>query len=197
MLPGATLSVTGTSSTPVSLNVAQDNSSLESALQSFVSGYNTVMSSIASSTTYDATTQTQGTLEANPDILQVESNLQNLVSSSLSGVGWITSLAALGITISQSGTMSLDTNQLENQLASNPQAVQSFFSTANNGLSAKFEAAINQLAGPNQSLLVDQTNALATEIQDNTNRIAVLNSQDQRRSDALDQRVRQCRIGGL
>ncbi len=66
---------------------------------------------------------------------------------------------------------------MENQLASNPQAVQNFFSTANNGLSAKFEAAVNQLAGPNQSLLVDQTNALATEIQDNTNRIAVLNSQ--------------------
>ena len=89
-------------------------------------------------------------------------------------VGSITSLASLGITISQSGTMSLDTNQLENQLATNPQAVQSFFSTANNGLSAKFQTAITRLAGPNHSLLVDQTNALATEIQDNTARIAVL-----------------------
>jgi flagellar hook-associated protein 2 len=176
VLPGATLSVTGTSSAPVSLNVAQDNSSLESALQSFVTAYNTVMSSIASATTYNSATQTQGTLEADPDILQVQSNLQNLVSSALSGVGSITSLAALGISISQSGTMSLDTNQLENQLAKNPQAVQSFFSTANSGLSDKFQFAITQLAGPNNSLLVNQTNALATEIQQNTARIAILNS---------------------
>jgi flagellar hook-associated protein 2 len=91
-------------------------------------------------------------------------------------VGSITSLAALGITVGQDGTLSLNTDQLESQLASNPQAVQSFFSTANAGLSAKFKAQIDQLAGPNQSLLVNQTTALATEIANNTARIAVLNS---------------------
>jgi flagellar hook-associated protein 2 len=179
VLAGANLTLTGTSATPVSLTVAQDPSSLASAIQSVVSGYNSVVSAISTATAYDTTTNTGAVLEGDTNILQVQTVLSNLISGQLAGNsgGSIQSLAQLGISVNQDGSLSLDSTTLSNLLASNPSAVQQFLSTANSGLSAQFQTALNQLSGPTNSVLANETTAIGTEVTDNQTQITQMQAQ--------------------
>ncbi len=176
VLPGATVTVNGTSTTPVTLGVATSNSNLASAVQAFVDTFNTLHSSIASATSFDTTSNTGAILQGDGSLLAVETDLSNLLSGTVNGAGSIQSLAALGITVNQDGSLSLDTTQLQNQLTSNPQAVQQFFTTSGSGFSDRLSALVDQLAGPTNSLLVDRVSTLSDTIQSNQQRIATLNA---------------------
>jgi flagellar capping protein FliD len=179
VLAGADLTLTGTSTTPVSLTVAQDPSSLASSIQSIVTGYNSVISSINSATAYNTTTNSGAVLEGNTAVLQVQENLSNLVSGQLAGNGngSIQSLADLGISVNQDGTLSLNSSTLSSVLASNPQGVQQFLSTANTGLSAQFQTALKQLSSPTSSVLANAASALATDVTNNQAEITQMNAQ--------------------
>ena len=176
VLPGATITVNGTSATPVTLGVATSNSNLATAVQAFVDTFNTLHSSLTSATSFDVTTNSGAILQGDGSLLQVETNLTNLLSGTISGAGSIQSLAALGITIDQNGSLQLDTSQLQNQLSTNPQAVQQFFTTSGSGLSDRVSALVEQLAGPTSSLLVNRISTLGATIQSNQQRINTLNA---------------------
>jgi flagellar hook-associated protein 2 len=179
VLAGANIVLTGSSTAPVSLTVAQDPSGLASAIQSVVTGYNAIVSAISSLTAYNTATNTAAVLEGDTSVLQIQTALANLVSGQLTGNngGSIQSLAALGISVNQDGSLSLNTSTLSNVLASNAQGVQQFLATANSGLSAHFQTALKQLASPINSVLANRTTALNKKITDNTARINQLNAQ--------------------
>lgn len=179
VLAGANLILTGTSTSPVSLTVAQDPSTLASTIQSIVSGYNSIVSAIGTATAYDTATNTGAVLEGDTSVLQIQTVLSNLVSGQLAGNsgGSIQSLAELGISVNQDGSLSLNSTTLSNLLASNPSAVQQFLATANSGLSAQFKTALTQLAGPTSSVLANETTALGTKITDNQTQITQMQAQ--------------------
>ncbi len=176
VLPGATLTANTVSTAPVTLSVAASTSNLSSAVQTFVDTYNTLQGTLSSDTSYDTTTNTAALLEGDGSVLQTQSNLSNLLSSQLFGNGSIQSLAELGVTFNQDGMLSLDTDQLQNELASNPQAVQQFFTTSGTGLSDKVSGLIDQLAGPTNSLLGNDIDAINATITSNQTRLATLNA---------------------
>jgi flagellar hook-associated protein 2 len=179
VLAGANLVLTGTSTSPVSLTVAQDPSALASAIQSIVTGYNSIVSAIGTATAYNTATNTGAVLEGDTSVLQIQTALSNLVSGQLAGNsgGSIQSLAELGISVNQDGSLSLNSSTLSSVLASNPQGVQQFLSTANSGLSAQFQTALTQLAGPTDSVLANRTTALNTEVSDNQAQITQMQAQ--------------------
>ncbi len=177
LVPNLTISLGATSTTPITLTVANDSSNVVSAVQSFVSDYNTVMSAIATDTTYDTSTSTAAVLQGDGNLLSVQSQLSALVTQQFSGVGSFSSLAALGITLGQDGTMSLNTSTLQNAFSQSSTDLQNFFTTATSGVAAQFNNVINQLAGPTNSLLGNEVTSLATQTTDNTDRINQLNAQ--------------------
>lgn len=177
VVPNLKITVGGVSTTPVSLSVASDSSQLVSAVQNFVSAYNTVESSISTDTTYNATTNTAAVLQGSGNLLEVQNQLSALITGQVSAGGQYTSLASLGITINQDGTLSLNTNTLETAFSQDPTDVQNFFSTASTGFAAQFNTLINQLAGPTNSLLTNQLTSINTQESNNTTIINQLNAQ--------------------
>ena len=192
VLAGANITLTGTSATPVSLTVAQDPSSLASAIQSVVTGYNSLVSNIRSATAYNTTTNTGAVLEGNTAVLQVQDVLSNLVSGQLAGNfgGSIQSLANLGISVNQDGSLSLNTSTLSSLLASNPQGVQQFLATANTGPVGPVQTALTQLAAPVNSVLSNTTAALNTDITNNQTQISQMQAQLTVEQNAADGAVR-------
>ena len=176
VLPGAAVTVNGTSTTPVSLTVASANTNLATAVQAFVTTYNTLQTSVANDTSYDTTTNSAALLQGDGSLLQVETFLTNLLSGTINGAGSIQSLAGLGITLAQDGSLQLNTDQLQSELSSNPQAVQQFFSTSGSGFSDRLNSLVDQLAGPTNSLLVNRLAAISSTIQNNQDRITTLNA---------------------
>jgi flagellar hook-associated protein 2 len=176
LLPGLAVNVTNTSPTPITLNVASTSSDLATALQAIVDSYNKVHSQIAQLTSFDTTTNTGAVLQGDPTLLQVDTDLTNLITGSVSGAGSIQSLAQLGITAGQDGTLSFDQTVFQAQADQNPQSIQDFLSTKDTGISDRFKKLIDSLAGPDSSILVSRADTLGKKIDDGQTRIDSLNA---------------------
>lgn len=128
VIDGVTVNLAKTGSTE--LTVSQDNSAAATAVQGFVDAYNSYASTIATLSSYDASTGTAGILLGDTTLTSVQRQISSLLSSKVPGNG-IGSLAALGITRAADGTMSLDSDRLTSTLKSNPDAVKDLFAGPN------------------------------------------------------------------
>jgi flagellar hook-associated protein 2 len=128
LVPSLTLNLTGVGSTTVS--VTSDTSQVATAVQTFVTNYNAVITNIANVTNFDATNNANiGILFGNSTVLQVQqalgqfanTNYNSSIGGSLSGLG------SIGITVGTDGTLTLDSDALNSVLASDPTDVQNLF----------------------------------------------------------------------
>ena len=117
VIPGVTFQLLSKSSTPVEVQIANDNTSVEAAFTTFVTAYNAVVA--------DIKTQEGNNSPGNPEPLYgntVISQMQSTLSLALtSGAasGSVSSLYQLGITLNQDGTLKLDSSALDSRLNSN------------------------------------------------------------------------------
>ncbi|HUO07187.1 MAG TPA: flagellar filament capping protein FliD [Phycisphaerae bacterium] len=152
LIPSLTLNLTGVGQTTVS--VTNDTSKISDAVQSFVDSYNKVISNIADATKFDQNNAANnGILFGNSTVQQVSDALGAFVNQSYSGYGSVTSLASIGITVGQDGTLSLNTDTLNSVLATDPTDVQNIFTknvpaTAGGAPSITSATTLNSLTSP-------------------------------------------------
>ncbi len=133
-IPGVTFQLLSTgapnadsTSESVQVIIANDTSTIESAINTFVTDYNTTIKAINAQEGKDSAGKNEP-LFGSSVLAQLQSGLQSAVSMSF-GANAINSLISLGITANASadGTISLDANTLSNALNSNFGQVVSFF----------------------------------------------------------------------
>ena len=145
---GLTLNLLGTTSGSASLSVAADTSSITSAISQFVTDYNSTLSQVNAQFTYSSTDSSQGVLSGDSTTRSLQSALMGMMgytghaSNSGSSPGGL-SLASLGITMGDDGSLTLDSTKLSQVVASDPSTVQNFFQgTALNGFAQSFDTTI-------------------------------------------------------
>jgi len=127
-LPGISLNLLQTGQS--TLTVANNSSSIQTDIDSFVSAYNTLQSTISTLTAYNPG-GTNGPLIGDATTMQIQNQLQQVVASALSGTGsGYSSLAAVGISLNNDGTLSVNDSTLSQALQSNPTQFAALFSTA-------------------------------------------------------------------
>lgn len=96
------------------ISVQNDSAKITTAAQAFVDSYNAVVSLIKSNTGYDAATKTGQALSGDSTVRSVLGNLGNARTTTPSELSSATfkTLGELGITIQQSGLLSLDSSKL-------------------------------------------------------------------------------------
>ena len=131
-VPGVTFQLlssgsSGSGSEPVQVAIANDTTSIESAVQSFVSDYNSIVKAINSQEGKDASGSAEP-LYGTGILAQLQRGMFSAFSGSF-GSGAINSLISLGITASASadGTITVDSGTLTDALNSKFDAVVSFF----------------------------------------------------------------------
>ena len=106
------------------LAVARNTSGVESAVQDFVDGYNTLMSIVNQTSFYDSENGNSGILIGDPTVrgvvTQVRNVLNNLTNDPLSDYN---SLASIGILTARDGTFEYDATKLSAALANKPDDV--------------------------------------------------------------------------
>ncbi len=125
---GSTTSSSGTATAEsVQVIIANDTSSIESAINTFVTDYNTVMKAVSGQEGKDSSGNSLP-LYGSSVLAQLQQGLQSALSSTF-GTGAINSLISLGITASAAadGTISLNLDTLSNALDNNFNEVVSFF----------------------------------------------------------------------
>ncbi|HYB31472.1 MAG TPA: flagellar filament capping protein FliD, partial [Solirubrobacteraceae bacterium] len=188
-IPGITLSLNGlTGSTPVTVDVGSptvDSSSVQTAVQQFITDYNSAVSLIQTqlSQAPSSSDPAQGTLYGDADLTQLLANMREMMDSTLSDlssgddnmidIGVSTGATTGSGTVSQSalnGDLTLDTSTLTSALQSNPNGVQSLLTS----WSIQFSDLVNNEAAPGGDITTriqgndSQINYYATQI-DNMN----------------------------
>lgn len=184
VLPGVSLSLLATTASPVTISVNPDTTQATTAIQSFVTAYNAVITSLNQQFAFNATTQSQGPLGSDSTAALVQEKLLSDASFSISGNGGITNLASLGVSTNEDGTLSVDTSALNAALGSNYSGVLNFFQQITpNGFAANFNNDITNINAPGNGPVILDQNGIQNEITDLNQQItdfqANLNLQEQ------------------
>ena len=130
-IQGVTLNVAATGSTSVS--VAQNTSTLQSAVSAFVTAYNSLNSTFTAATAYSSSTETAGPLIGDPGVLTVQQGLRQLLGNTIAGASQnLNSLQQLGITFQSDGSMQLNSSTLQSAITSNASGVAALFGAIGN-----------------------------------------------------------------
>lgn len=137
---GLTVNLMGISSnanTDVTLTATPDSSTITSAINQFVTDYNTLIGQVNDEFTYNASSTSAPPLEGDSTVEMLQNYLLGAGSYSASGNGSLSTLGSLGITMNDDGTLSVDSATLDDAIQDNFSAVQQFFEgTSQNGFSS-------------------------------------------------------------
>jgi flagellar hook-associated protein 2 len=171
---GVTLNLASqTTGVPVTLSIGPDVTSQEAAVNSFVSAYNTVAGDLNTQFTVASGTSQAGPLASDTTLALAQNQLLAATSFATSGNGNVNSLADLGISLNDDGTLSVNSSQLASVLQSNSPAVQSFFdSTQAGSFGASLAGTLNSLVDPISGSVTQDGKGLTQTQSDLTQQIA-------------------------
>jgi len=174
-----TLNKLSTGTTTTSLNVSTDNSSLTSALNSFISKFNTAI------TDSDAVTASDGYLYGESTLTMIRDNIRQTATASVNGQTGYTSLASIGITTGAIGSdITANTNQLvidstvfAKALADNPDAVKQLLigDGTNEGVLTKLQNQVNSSLDSTNGFFAARAKTYDDQITDLTDTITQKN----------------------
>ena len=174
-LSGVTLNLQGAAvGTEIGLQIGPDTASISSAINSFVSDYNTLIANVNSQFAYNQATKVAGTLQQDSAVRGLQSQLLE-ASNYLSSSGTYATLTSLGITTNSDGTLSVNSTTLDTAIETNSTAVASFFQgTANNGFAGSLSSTLNTYTDPTEGAFTVDLQSISSENQDLTDRTNTL-----------------------
>jgi flagellar hook-associated protein 2 len=164
VLPGLNVTLSGASTDPVTVTVAQSSDNIASAIQLFVDQYNKLRDKLDTYTSFNATDFTTGTLFGSTEALHLDSDLSQAISGSYFNDGSIRSLAELGVSVDDQGKLSFSKSQFQDEFDADPEAVTEFFTDDKRGFAVKTDAVLESLVGKDNSLLVTRLDSLQRQV---------------------------------
>jgi flagellar hook-associated protein 2 len=171
---GLTINLAGVSpdaNTDMTLTATPDASTITSAIDQFVTDYNTLIGQVNNEFTYNATSSTAAPLEGDSTVEMLQSYLLGAGSYSASGTGSISTLGALGISMNNDGTLSVDSTTLDDAIQNNFSQVQQFFEgTSLNGFASSLNNQLQSLTDSSDGGFTVELSSLQSnynDLQDN------------------------------
>ena len=166
-IAGVTLNLNSSApNTEVLVTVGVDQASVQQAVQDFVTAYNTLIKSVNSEFSYDATTGSSGVLSTDSSIRTLQSILLSNITYSITGNNGLVNLASIGVNMNNDGTLSVDSSQLSNVINTDYSDFQNFFQTGTTGFAQNLGSTLNMLASPGDGIInVDLTENLSMQSQ--------------------------------
>jgi len=157
-----------------SLSVNNDTDAVKKKINDFVTGYNAVMFELKGQSDYNSTTKKGGTLSGDSTLRTIQSQLQNILTTQVSGgTGAYTILSSVGIATQQDGSLKVDDTKLSAALSSNFNDVVDLF-THNHGIpdlpnqqygvAEQFQKVLDNLTGSYIGPASDKNGLVATSI---------------------------------
>jgi flagellar hook-associated protein 2 len=204
-IPGVTLALTGTTTSPTTVTVASDPSTLETQIQSFVTAYNNVVTTGHTDAGYATTVASNTLLTGDQGIETSLNQLATLVTGSVAGADPnYSDLSTAGLTFNNDGTLSFSTSTFGSAVAADPSGVEKLFvtdpTTGSMGIMGQITSAIQSLSMNTNSVLKSESQAYQsqlTSISQNETvmqaRIAQYQTTMQQEFDAMDETVNEDR----
>jgi flagellar hook-associated protein 2 len=166
VVTGAVLHLTGASNTDNQVTFAANSTNTQTALNDFVSAYNTLSATVRSQLVTDPTVAYGDTLLNHSSMTSIQSAMQQMLSQVVIPGGSVRILADLGLELQQDGSITLNPMTLSNAVSNNPGAVNGIFSTATTGMSDVIKSLVTAQTSAATGALILQENSLKSNITD-------------------------------
>lgn len=187
VIEGVSLSLTTAGGSATTLKVAADFGSARTAIDAFVSAYNSAVTSLANLTRYNEETRQGSVLTGDSTARAVQAQLRSIVGGVFSGLGGVERLPEIGISFQLDGTLSTDSTRL-NAALNDPDLNLATFFTGNGdtkGFAGQVSDALGRLVGAG-GLITGRTEGLKSSVTELQNRAESIN----RRLESVEQRYR-------
>jgi flagellar hook-associated protein 2 len=172
VIPGVTLTLSGTSSSPVTLAVQPDLTQVATAVNNFISAWNQTMNDINTQNTYSGS-GTAPPLLGDPSLDLLQSQLLNDITTSLNSNGAAVNLQSIGIHLQADGTLTTtpatpaDSMDLNDALTNDFSAVQNLFqSTSPAGVAQTLNTDLTNLTDAVNGPLNLDMSSISSEVTD-------------------------------
>lgn len=121
-VPGVTLNLTKGGGATSTISIANNTSSVATAIQALVTSYNSVNSTIVNLTAYNSTSKSGGLLLGDFTTQNIQAKLRSTLSTAVPGLSvnaGLTNLSQVGVSFLKDGSLSLDSTKLQTSLSSN------------------------------------------------------------------------------
>lgn len=115
-LPGMTLQLSQVTTAPVEIDVSTDLEAVRTNLKSFVDAYNTLNSTLANATRYDAGTKTAGPLQGDATATGLQNALRGMMRS-VTASSPFSRLSDIGIEVKTGGALEIKTDKMDAALS--------------------------------------------------------------------------------
>ena len=171
------------------MQVGADTTDISTAVNAFVTAYNAALTdlnyqfqyngSVAAGSTTSSSDATSGVLEDDPTARLIQQQLLSSISeTSGSSTSTVNTLADLGITMNDDGTLTLDSGTLQNALTNNYSDVTNFFqSTDASTFGGNFSDMMSSLTDQTASPIVLDLSGLKANYTQDQNNISTLQAQ--------------------
>lgn len=134
------------------VTVEQDTLAVREAITSFVDAYNDLKGTIGELTSFDSETGAAGELLGDSTVRTVESRMRSVLSGGVEGE--FSMLSDIGISLQRDGTLEIDTDELDNAIVNNQDALSSFFvgDADESGMAGQVNSMVEQLLSTNGSV---------------------------------------------
>ncbi len=125
------------------LTITDDTSKISSSAAAFVASFNELITSLNSATFYDADSGTKGLFLGDSVIRNIENQIRNVLNQTVGdNTVKYNSMASIGITTSQDGTLEFDTAKLDAALTEDADQVRNLFAGNASNVDDNYEKAI-------------------------------------------------------
>ncbi len=187
LAPGLTVNLLQQTSSPVTITVAQDKTSLSNSITAFANAYNSAVDALTAQHGQNA-----GPLSGSGTILSLGQLLRSITQYSGTG-GAVNSIADMGLTLDKTGHLSFSVSAFTSQ---NLSAVQQFLGSATSGFLQTTTNAIKSAADVSSGLIQTSLTSIQNQITSQnaqiaaeTNRITVMEQNLQKQLSAADSAI--------
>jgi len=183
VISGVTFNLSGAQPGSIeSLSVVSDTETIKKDIESFVTNYNTLVGVMKGLSNFDQSTLVSGPLNGDSVVRGIQSSLSQARTSIVTGSAF-SNLTELGISIDDSGSLTIDDAVLDEKLASDLLDVKQFFSS-DTGLAQSFTKALSGYI-EDDGIIDSRSDGLQSRLDSIDDKREVLN----RRMEALEARL--------
>jgi flagellar hook-associated protein 2 len=166
-IPGVTLAVTQPTASAATITIAGDSTGLQTQVQNFVDAYNAVVTAGHTDAGFGTTAAQNTLLQGDQSVEQSLDQMAQLAGEQVGGSSdQYSTLASVGVTLNDDGTLSFDSSTFAAAVQSDPTDVTNLFvtnsSTGSTGVMGAFNNMINTLTDPTTGSIQAEINGFGT-----------------------------------
>ncbi len=143
------------------LTIASDTQAIKKDIEGFVNNYNTLVGVMKGLSNFDQSTLVAGPLNGDSVVRGIQNTLRQALSTTVTG-GVFSNLSELGISFGENGNLDINETVLDEQLSSNLNDVNTFFSSAT-GMAQTFSTALSGYTD-NDGIIDSRTDGLQNRL---------------------------------